>query len=123
MIATCTSTQTVYVSCSANVPCYMWFLARTAAVLLIATEYSANSSAVGSERHRSYGDTPWTPARPRTSHHRHSGRARDSRVSAPAGSSGSIAAVGLYLTFSVSLPFSVARRGRPCEEHKDVLRF
>ena len=90
------ATHTVYVSCSASVPFFTWYLENTAAVRRIATQYSFNSSSVGSERTKSAGDVPG-----RTT-------GKDSSVSVPAGSSGSMAAVGLYLTFSVSLPRSVA---------------
>jgi len=90
------ATQTVYESCSASVPFFTWFLENTAAVRRIATQYSINSSSVGSDRTRSAGVVPG-----RTT-------GKDSSVSDPEGSSGSIAAVGRYLTFSVSLPRSVA---------------
>ena len=70
--------------------------AKTLTVRRIATQYSCSSSSFGSDRTKSAGDVP-----SRTT-------GRDSSVSDPAGISGSIAAVGLYLTFSVSLPRSVA---------------
>ena len=63
---------------------------------LIFSPYAASSSLVGSDRTRSYAATPG-----RTS-------GRSSSASVPAGRSGSIAAVGLYFTFSVSLPRNAA---------------
>ena len=52
------ATQTVYVSCSASVPFFTWILENTAAVRRIATQYSFNSSSVGSDPTRSTGDVP-----------------------------------------------------------------
>ena len=62
----------------------------------LAVQYSSISASVGSDRTSSRSGTP---GRTFTS---------DSSVSVPAGSNGAIFAVGLYLTFSVSLPRSVA---------------
>ena len=99
--------QTVYLSCSASVPFFTRGSSRTppprAAVRRIATQYSFNSSSVGSERTRSAGDVP----------DRTTGKA--SSVSDPAGSSVSIAAVGRYAHLLGQL--ATQRRRRTCEQH------